>query len=112
MVHRRSDEIPWNGGILMKNLLALVGAVVVIFAGAGWYLGWYTFGTQNGNLELEVKAKKVIGDLKAGGKKVEDAVHNNGTSNAPTPKAVEGQPTSNSGGINVVLPKIEVNTGR
>jgi len=25
----------------MRNLLALVGAAVVTFAGLGWYLGWY-----------------------------------------------------------------------
>ncbi len=30
----------------MKNLLALVGAAVVTFAGLGWYLGWYNLTRQ------------------------------------------------------------------
>jgi hypothetical protein len=103
-------EFPGMEAQTMRSILSLIGAAVVIFAGAGWYLGWYTFGTQNGNLELEVKSKKVVSDLKAGEKKIEDAVHNSGTPN--TPKTVEGQTTSNNGAPIIVLPKLETNTGK
>ena len=27
----------------MRNLLALVGFIVVMFAGLGWYFNWYSF---------------------------------------------------------------------
>lgn len=51
----------------MKNLLALIGALVVGFAVAGWYLGWYKLGitkTSDGNLHVEtnVNTKKVVDD--------------------------------------------------
>jgi hypothetical protein len=51
----------------MKNLLALIGALVVGFAVAGWYLGWYQLGftkTSDGNLRVEtnVNTKKVVED--------------------------------------------------
>jgi len=51
----------------MKNLFALIGALVVGFAVAGWYLGWYQLGftrTSDGNLRVEtnVNTKKVVDD--------------------------------------------------
>jgi hypothetical protein len=70
----------------MRNLLALVGAAVVTFAAAGWYLGWYkvqptlsaTAGHQSVNIDID--GKKVSADLKTGEKKVEQALE----------KAIEG----------------------
>lgn len=67
----------------MRNLLALVGAAVLTFAAAGWYLGWYTLqpavggtsGHQSVNIDLD--AKKMNADLKTGekdAKKVLDRV--------------------------------------
>lgn len=78
----------------MKNLLALVGAAVVLVVGLGWYLGWYKLGVDKGTpghpkINVEVESDKVEAD----GKKVKKAVgefikdHENG-------KGVPGQSTS------------------
>jgi hypothetical protein len=54
----------------MKNLLALVGLLVVGFGGVGWYCGWYQLSlskSENGNLQIEteVNTKKVTQDSSA-----------------------------------------------
>jgi hypothetical protein len=59
----------------MRNLLALIGAAVVLFAGLGWYLGWYTFalGPSAGGkqrLQLDVDTDKIVNDTKRAGAKV------------------------------------------
>lgn len=51
----------------MRNLLALVGLLVVGFGGVGWYCGWYKLSVgkgSDGNLQIEtqVQTKKVIED--------------------------------------------------
>ncbi|WP_439621660.1 hypothetical protein [Gemmata sp.] len=51
----------------MRNLLALIGLLVVGFAGIGWYCGWYKLSVGkglNGNLQIEteVKTNKVVED--------------------------------------------------
>jgi hypothetical protein len=82
----------------MKNLLALVGAVVVLVAGLGWYLGWYKLSNESGHLKVDVDTQEVAKDLKKG----RDAVSNIIDQNA---KKVEGQPTSRI--IDVKLPPLE-----
>jgi hypothetical protein len=54
----------------MRNLLALVGLVVVGAAGLGWYLGWYKLDvtrTSDGNLQINttVDTKKAETDSAA-----------------------------------------------
>lgn len=54
----------------MRNLLALIGALVVGFAIVGWYRGWYQLGvtkSTDGNLHVEtnVNTKKVKDDSSA-----------------------------------------------
>jgi hypothetical protein len=97
----------------MRNLLALIGAAVVVFAGLGWYLGWYQLGTQPGTdghrtINVDLNTKKIQQDEQ----KAVDFIkkETSGTPGTPTPKTVEGQPTSNNGGP-PVLPKLETNTG-
>jgi hypothetical protein len=51
----------------MRNILALIGLVVVILAIAGWYLGWYKLSyttTPDGTLKIQtdVDTKKVGSD--------------------------------------------------
>ena len=58
----------------MRNLLALVGLLVVGFAGFGWYLGWYKLSfsrTNEGNLEIKTNV-----DTKKVGQDATDAVKN------------------------------------
>lgn len=65
----------------MRNLLALIGALVVGFGGLGWYFGWYKVNVTkapDGNLRIEadVNTKKVGNDfgegLKKGGEVLND----------------------------------------
>lgn len=67
----------------MRNLLALIGLLVVGFGGLGWYLGWYKVNVTkapDGNLRIEadVDTKKVGSDagelLKKGGEVVSEQV--------------------------------------
>ncbi|MCI0702184.1 MAG: hypothetical protein L0241_13960 [Planctomycetia bacterium] len=50
----------------MRNILALIGLVVVVFAGVGWYMGWYKLNVSKseGNLQIQtdVDTKKVGAD--------------------------------------------------
>ena len=66
----------------MRNLLALIGAVVVGFAVIGWYLGWYELGvtrTNEGTLRVEtnLNTQKVVDDSGAAIKKAGDLVGKN-----------------------------------
>lgn len=59
----------------MRNLLALVGLVVVAFAGVGWYRQWYTLGVQAGTdgtqrITVDVKTKHMGQDLGAAKERV------------------------------------------
>ncbi len=51
----------------MRNLLALIGLLVVGFLGIGWYMGWYKFSftkSEDGTLQIktDVKTDKVASD--------------------------------------------------
>jgi hypothetical protein len=84
----------------VKNLLALIGLVVVGFAIAGWYLGWYNIGTEkdaqgNTHVDVKVDAAKVKHDLSEGRDKVENVIEQK-TANvlqppAPAPAPVRPQ---------------------
>lgn len=84
----------------MRNLLALIGAVVVGFAVIGWYCGWYQLGiskTHEGNLHVEtnVNTKKVVDDSGAFFKKAGETVGGHleratGDKQAPTPGGTPG----------------------
>jgi hypothetical protein len=64
----------------MRNLLALLGAAVLTFAGAGWYLGWYSFAEApnpspgHQNVTIDIDAKKIDADVRQGEKKVQAAL--------------------------------------
>ena len=67
-----------NKGVLgmlgIKNLLALVGLVVVVFLVAGWYLGWYKVGAvddaQGHHVRIQVNSSQITEDLSKGKDKV------------------------------------------
>lgn len=73
----------------MKNLLALVGAVVVLVVGLGWYLGWYKGEVSTGTADVKFDLNKIKVDVKKGKEAVGEFIkeHENG-------KGVPGQPTS------------------
>jgi len=68
----------------MRNLLSLVGAAVVTFAGLGWYLGWYTLERTPSNtpghqsINIDINGSKISSDVRRGEQKVEKAVQNAG----------------------------------
>src|SRR4051794_8857706 len=63
----RGRGTPRNGRRPMRNLLALIGLVVVGFGGIGWYLGWYHLSVAKGpegtvEIKVDVDSKKVADD--------------------------------------------------
>jgi hypothetical protein len=61
----------------MRNLIAFVGALFLMVAVVGWYLGWYqvhTLTTSPGHraVKIDIDTNKVGQDLKKGGEKLEE----------------------------------------
>jgi hypothetical protein len=83
----------------MKNLLALIGALIVGFAVVGWYMGWYKLGvtkSTDGNLHVEtnVNTNKVVEDssdaLKRAGQFIDNHAAQGDKNAAPTAGATPG----------------------
>lgn len=60
----------------MRNMLALLGLVVVLFLGLGWYLDWYSFrpasvitDPSRKTYTIDINTKKITDDV---GKKIHD----------------------------------------
>lgn len=63
----------------MRNLLSLVGFLVVAFLGLGWYLGWYSLGISTGEagnakISFDVNTNKIKDDGRKGLSKAGDFV--------------------------------------
>lgn len=62
----------------MRNLLALLGAVIVAFAVVGWYLKWYSVEsdpTHAGHtVHIGIDKEKIGKDLNKGGEKLQNAI--------------------------------------
>ena len=63
----------------MRNVLALIGLLVVVFAGVGWYCGWYQLSVSKGKegkpeITTTVNTDKVADDSAAFFKKVGQAI--------------------------------------
>jgi hypothetical protein len=59
----------------MRNLLALIGLLVVVFAAVGWYCGWYKLSVSRGDegkiqINTDVDTQKLSEDSSAFFKKV------------------------------------------
>src|SRR4051794_4745740 len=82
-----------RGGLIMKNLLALVGLALIGFAGVGWYLDWYKFKTEatvdgHRKIDVDVNTPKISQDLKKGKEKVRDIIDKEVGSNTTTPVTI------------------------
>jgi predicted negative regulator of RcsB-dependent stress response len=63
----------------VRNLLSLVGLIVVVFLGLGYYLGWYQFAISkntngNTNISFDVNTNKIKDDASKGASRVGDMV--------------------------------------
>ncbi|HVK15735.1 MAG TPA: hypothetical protein VM533_02230 [Fimbriiglobus sp.] len=83
----------------MRNLLALIGAAVMLFAGLGWYLGWYTFALEpsvNGKqrIQFDVDTGKLTDDVGKFGEKVGTVIQGvrNGDPSKAQPAEFVGPP--------------------
>jgi hypothetical protein len=107
----------------MKNMLALIGLVVVSFLGIGWYCEWYKVGAEpasNGQrrINVDLNTKEIAEDLTKVKAKVGEFVNNETKGTTPT-LPVENRSDSQSPGVHVgpngnpviVLPKLEIRTG-
>ena len=82
----------------MRNLLALVGLLVVVFAAVGWYCGWYKISVNrepDGNLQIKtnVDTDKVVNDSSAFFEKVGQLVGERGEK-SPQPPAKTPAPST------------------
>jgi hypothetical protein len=64
------------GGKPMRNMLAFIGALVVAFAGLGWYLDWYNIKRDpaplgHQNLNIDLNGEKIVDDVHKGVQKGE-----------------------------------------
>ena len=82
----------------MKNLLALIGLVVVLVLGLGWYLGWYKLTTETGHVKVDFDTKEIRDDLKKGREVINNIIDKN----------VEGKTTSRSidPNVSITLPSL------
>jgi hypothetical protein len=65
----------------VRNLLALIGLVVVLFVVVGYARGWYTFTVSTGtdgktNVNVSVDGKQLGGDLSAAKAKTSEFIDN------------------------------------
>jgi hypothetical protein len=87
----------------MRNLLALLGAVVLTVLVAGWYLGWYNISSTpsstsgHSKLEVDINSDKIGQDVKKGEQNVSDFIEKKGAADAPntTPTAAPAAPKTN-----------------
>jgi hypothetical protein len=89
-----------KGGLMLgvKNLLALVGLLVVGFAVAGWYLGWYNIGTQvdsqgHSHVDVQIDPAKVTNDIKNGRQEVVNTIEQHTTA-GPQPTTSVSPPAA------------------
>jgi hypothetical protein len=72
----------------MRNLLALLAALVLAFIGIGWYLGWYQVKTEttvlsgHQKVDIDINSTKIVSDVKKG-KEMVDEMRKNAASSTP-----------------------------
>jgi hypothetical protein len=72
----------------MRNLLALLAALVLAFVGIGWYLGWYQVKTEpailsgHQKVDIDINSDKIVTDVKKG-KEMVNEMRKNAAANLP-----------------------------
>ncbi len=66
----------------MRNLLALLAAAALTFAGLGWYLGWYTVehspaAAGHRAVHIDLDGQKMTTDIRKGEAKLQEAIDQN-----------------------------------
>jgi hypothetical protein len=89
----------------MRNLLALVGLLVVGFGAVGWYCGWYKLSINrepDGNLQIKtnVDTDKVVNDSSAFFEKVGQMVGERGEKTGPPASTPAKTPATSTKGEN------------
>jgi hypothetical protein len=64
---------------LMRNLLSLFAFAVLVFTGAGWYLGWYKVQSNpapdgHRSYNVDINGRKIQEDLQRGKQKLQEAM--------------------------------------
>jgi len=77
----------------MRNLLALLGAAIVTFAVAGWYLDWYKLRNNpadegHHSVNIDINKAKIGQDLQRGGERLHDAIEHTKKEGPPPAKKV------------------------
>jgi hypothetical protein len=90
----------------MRNLLALIGLLVVGFGGIGWYCGWYKLSVSKGTegkpeIKTTVDTDKVADDSAAFFKRVTQAIRDKADQSAQDAKGAPpaGTPGSTPGPV-------------
>jgi len=95
----------------MRNLLAFLGAAVLVFFGVGLYLGWYhiyrgpTSTPGHSRIEFDINQDKISSDVKQGTDKIKDAIDKatNDPNAATTPATPpDSKPSSSAATTNKV----------
>jgi hypothetical protein len=65
----------------MRNLLALVAALLLLIGGAGWYLGWFRVHSQpaesgHRNVSIDIDTNKIGQDLHKGEERLQEIIKN------------------------------------
>jgi hypothetical protein len=84
----------------MRNLLALMGAVLVAFLGLGWYLNWYQItpkpasASGHRSIEIDINSKKIGQDVQHGVEAGTEKLHDlfDGDGKKPTSPAAASLP--------------------
>jgi hypothetical protein len=74
----------------MRNILAFLAATVIMIAGVGWYLGWYSVQSTAGaagkrQVNIEVDSRKISDDLQKGTEKIQQAIDQNRAADSTNP---------------------------
>ncbi len=76
----------------MRNMLALIGLVVVTFFGVGWYRGWYSFEMSPGEngkkrIQFDVDTSRIASDAKQATQRIEQIANDPNASKVAAPDA-------------------------